>query len=548
MTPGMTQGDRPLRSLVILALVLNLTGTTAVFSQTAPAREAAVAKLPSKELGIIVGRSIIVDSPGQIIRVAVANPDLVETVAVNTHELLINGKLPGQTSMILWTEGGQRRAFDLNITANTSHLDVVKNQLSNEFPGQKIEIILENETVFLRGIARDTTTAQRAAVIAGTLGKVVNLLNVDVPGIDPQILIKVRFADVDRTATSTFSMNLFSTGATNTIGSISTGASTRPIVNGTTTGEATGKFSISDALNIFLFRNDLNLGATIADLQTKGLLQILAEPNLLAIDGKPASFLSGGEFPFPSIQGGASSGAVSISFRKYGVSIDFLAHITPRGTIRLQVTPEVSSLDFANAVVIDGFNVPALATRKISTEVELASGQSFAIAGMLDNRFTETMTRIPGLSNIPLLGKLFESRTKNRSNSELLVLVTPELVRAVPADLAPQLEMPAQFISGISKVAPSTPGAAITGPVASKPVVRVIPLEDLIELQKQLKNIPTAPVMPTIQLVPFINGTPPATGPQPGATTSPIGPINTTGQAQPSPSGNNLEDGEGVGQ
>jgi pilus assembly protein CpaC len=528
----------------VFALLPELAGVGTLFSQTAPAkdsvqgREAFEAKLPSKDLGITVGRAIIIDSPAQIVRVAVANPDLVETVAVNPHELLINGKTPGQTSMILWTEGNQRRVFDLNVTSNSSHLDAVRLQLSSEFPGQKMEITMENETVFLRGTAKDITTAQRAAIIAGTLGKVINLLHVDVPGIEPQVLIKVRFADVDRTATSEFAFNLFSTGATNTIGSITTGQSTHPIVNGTTDGSAASKFTISDALNIFLFRNDLNLGATIQNLQSKGLLQILAEPNLLAIEGKPASFLSGGEFPFPSVQGGASSGAVSISFRKYGVSIDFVAHITPRGTIRLQVVPEVSSLDFANAVVIDGFTVPALATRRISTEVELGSGQSFAIAGMLDNRFTETMTKIPGLANIPLLGKLFESRSKQRSNSELLVLVTPELVKAVPADQAPQLEMPATFISGITKVAPATPGPSLTGPVPTKPVVNQIPLEDLIEIQKQLKSTPTAPAMPTIQLVPFMNNSTPTTTTTPGGVTSPINPSNTTGPGQSSLPGN----------
>jgi pilus assembly protein CpaC len=178
--------------------------------------------------------------------------------------------------------------------------------------------------------------------------------------------------------------------------------------------------------------------------------------------------------------------------------------------------------------VINGFTVPALATRRINTEIELSSGQSFAIAGMLDNRFNESMTRIPGLADIPLLGKIFESRSKTRSNSELLVIVTPELVKAVPADQAPQLEMPGQFISGISKVPPSTPGQAITGPVPTKPVVNDIPLEDLIEIQKQLKSVPTAPAMPTIQLVPFMNqeGTT-SGGQQQGVTTSPIAPSTT---------------------
>lgn len=498
---------------------------------TVNSREAAQATIPTKLLRLVVGKSLILDSPGQIIRVSVANPDLVETVAINPHELLINGKIPGETSLIVWQDGGDRRAFDLKVEANPIKLETVRSQLAQELPGQNITVVFENDTVFVRGIAKDTTSASRAITIAGTMGKTVNLLKVDVPGVEPQILLKVRFANIDRSTTQQLGINLFSTGATNSIGSISTGQYTTPIVNGSSgSGTSAGKFSIADALNIFLFRNDLNLGATIRALETKGLLEILAEPNLLAIDGKLATFLAGGEFPFPSVQGGSSAGAVSISFRKYGISIDFLPHVTPRGTIRLQVTPEVSSLDFANAVVIDGFNVPALATRRVQTEVELESGQSFAIAGMLDNTMSETMNKIPALGNIPLLGKLFQSKTLSKNNTELLVLVTPELVKAVPRDKAPQLEMPKDFISNLRTESPQTPGAAVSGPVPTKPVVSNIPVEDLLEIQKQLKNVTTAPVMPQIQLVPF------QLGPQAPATSSPV--QNSSPAVSTPPNGN----------
>jgi pilus assembly protein CpaC len=499
------------------------TGTSPVRTpQTVPAgnsvnvREAAQATIPTKHLKLTVGKSLILDSIGQIIRVSVANPDLVETVAINPHELLINGKLPGETTLIIWQEGGDRRGFDLKVEATSTKLEAVRSQIAQELPGQNITVSYENDTAFVRGNAKDMTAAQRAISIAATMGKTVNLLKVDVPGVEPQILLKVRFANIDRSTTQSLGINLFSTGATNTVGSISTGQYTTPIVNGNSGGSAAGKFSISDALNIFLFRNDLNLGATIRALETKGFLEILAEPNLLAIDGKQATFLAGGEFPFPSVQGGAASGAVSISFRKYGISIDFLPHVTPRGTIRLQVTPEVSSLDYANAVVIDGFNVPALSTRRVQTEIELETGQSFAIAGMLDNTMSETLNKIPGLGQIPLLGKLFQSRTISKNNTELLVIVTPELVRPVPEDKAPMLDLPKDFISGLRTDAPQTPGSAISGPVPSKPVVNTIPMEDLLEIQKQLKNAPTAPAMPTIQLVPF------QMGPQTPASASPV--------------------------
>jgi pilus assembly protein CpaC len=473
-------------------------GSPRLGAQTVPAGDAVAASIPTKELGITVGKSIIVDSTSSVVRVAVANPDLVETVAITPHEVLINGKAPGQTTMIVWTEGGGRRAFELNVSASSSRLEALRAQLAHEFPGQAFDISLENDNVFLRGTAKDLTSAQRAVTIAGTLGKVINLMRVEVPSMDPQILLKVRFADVDRSLSDNFSFNLFSTGAGNTLGSTSTGQTAAPtITGGAQNGLPSSKYTLSQALNIFLFRNDLNLGATIQALQTKGLLQILAEPNLLTTDGKEASFLSGGEFPYPTVQGGAVAGAVTIQFRKYGISIDFLPHITPRGTIRMQVTPEVSSLDFSNAVVISGFTIPALTTRRVSSEVELSSGQSFAIAGLLDNQITETLSKIPGLSSIPLFGKLFESHSRTTSNTELLVLITPELVKSVPYDQAPQLEMPKEFISGIPKTPPSTPGPAVTGPVPGKPVLTTMPLEDLIENQKLMKGTTTAPAAPS---------------------------------------------------
>jgi pilus assembly protein CpaC len=315
--------------------------------------------------------------------------------------------------------------------------------------------------------------------MVATLGKTVNLLRVEVPPVETQILLKVRFANVDRGASADLGVNLAST-ALNQNTSITTGQ-----YNGLKVDQ-TGTFSLSDALNIFLFRRDLNLGATIKALESKRLLETLAEPNVMAIDGKPASFLSGGEFPYPMVQGGAGVGAVTIAFREYGIRINFLPVITPRGTIRLQVSPEVSALDYANAVTFEGFTIPALSTRKISTEVELESGQSFVIAGLLDNTMTETLNKIPGLANIPLLGKLFQTRARSKDNSELLVIVTPEVVRPIPAGQpVPELNYPQPFIKSNSSLPMQQPGIDKTGPVPVEPSARIIPVEQLVQSQKQ---------------------------------------------------------------
>jgi len=191
---------------------------------------------------------------------------------------------------------------------------------------------------------------------------------------------------------------------------------------GTTTTPPTT--TLNNVLNLFVFRPDINFGAVIEALQNRSLLQVLAEPNLIAVNGKEASFLAGGQFPFPIVQPGNGFTAVTISFKEFGVRLQFTPVIMPNGNIHLKVAPEVSTLDFANALTISGFTVPALSTRKAETEFELQDGQSFVIAGLIDNRVTDIWNKIPGLGDIPILGNFFRSKSLQKSNSELMVLCT----------------------------------------------------------------------------------------------------------------------------
>jgi len=443
------------------------------------------------DLVVTVGKSLLLDTPADLRRVSVANGDLAEALAVNPREVLINGKAPGETSVILWQQDGARTMYDLTVRHNMTRIEAVQGQLKRGLEGQDVSLDFENDTVFLRGTVKDLSSAERAAGMAATLGKVVNLLRVEVPAAEPEILLRVRFADVDRAATTALGVNLLSTGATNTVGQVTTGQfgpATPSVQNNAV------QFTLSDALNIFMFRPDLNLGALIKALETRNLLQMLSEPNVLAINGKPASFMAGGEFPFPVVQGGAAAGAVTIQFREYGVRINFLPVVTPRGSIRLQVAPEVSSLDFAHGLQVQGFTVPALATRRVQTQVELESGQSFVIAGLLDNTITESLNKIPGIGDIPLLGKLFQSRSRTRNNSELMVLITPELVRPIPAGAArPEVRQPQEFLPGTAAAAPRTPGPEVTGAVPPPPARRDVPLEELLEIEKQKAVPQTSP-------------------------------------------------------
>lgn len=461
-----------------------------------------------RELVVTAGKSLIVNSAANIERVAVGFGDVVEARAVGPKEVLLDGKAPGETSLIIWQEGGNKLFFDVTVrpsaTPARTKLENLNRRIAEELK-QPIDVSIEGDNVFLRGTVKDLVAAQRAVAIASTAGKVTNLLYVNVPPTDSQILLKVRFATVDRSVTNELGLNLFSTGSANTIGRVTTGqfSPPTPTVGGDSGANA---ITIGDALNFFLFRRDLNIGATIRALETRGLVEILAEPNVLAINGKQASFLAGGEFPYPILQGGQGGiGTVTVAFREFGVRINFLPVVTPRGTIRLDVAPEVSSLDYAAGLTVQGFIVPGLATRKVETEIELEAGQSFAIGGLLDRRLTETIDKVPLLSSVPLLGKIFRSRSHLRSNNELLVIVTPELVRPVAAEKAPALNYPVP-LPGDDKL-PRTPGLSETGPQQGPQGERV-PVEQLLqqlktESEMKLKQGQQLTTWPTSQPLPL---------------------------------------------
>jgi len=315
----------------------------------------------------------------------------------------------------------------------------------------------------LSGHVSTEDTAKRAGMIAQAYStNVVNVLTFGPVGAQ-EVLLEVKFAEVDRSALTQLGVNILSTGATNTVGTTSTqqfgGFGTQQITDQFPRqpgGVFTSNQTIQDTLNMFLFRPDIHLGAVIKALQNKNLLQILAEPNLIAMNGKEASFLAGGQFPFPVVQPGAGFTAVSIQFKEFGVRLSFTPEIMPNGDIHLKVAPEVSALDFANALTISGFTVPALSTRKAETEFQMQDGQSFVIAGLMDNRVTSQLNKIPGLGDIPVLGALFRSKSLSKSNSELMVLVTAKKVS--PDRVAPPLPQYPQPFLDKNKFDGSKPG------------------------------------------------------------------------------------------
>jgi pilus assembly protein CpaC len=405
---------------------------TGTQTATIPAQATTQASAP---LRVMVGKSLLINTTERLKRISVTDPAIAFAQVITPTQILVHGKSPGEVSLLIWDELERSRSFDLRVDVDVSAAAEEEHRV---FPDEQITVTPSRAAIVLSGHVSTEDVAKRAGELASAYSpKVVNVLTFGPVGAQ-EVLLQVKFAEVDRSALTQLGVNVFSTGAANTIGTVTTGqfggfGSQSVAPGGSSSGSGstgtggtggTTNTTINNVLNLFVFRPDINLGAVVEALQTRNLLQILAEPNLIAVNGKEASFLAGGQFPFPIVQPGNGFTAVTISFKEFGVRLQFTPVITPNGNIHLKVAPEVSTLDFANALTISGFTVPALSTRRAETEFELQDGQSFVIAGLMDNRVTDIYNKIPGLGDIPILGNFFRSKSLQKSNSELMVLCT----------------------------------------------------------------------------------------------------------------------------
>jgi len=407
----------------------------------------------------MVGKSLLINTTERLRRVSVTDPNVADAIVVTPTQILVHGRAPGEVSLLIWDEGERSRSFDLRVDVDVT---AAAEEIHHIFPEEQINLSPSRAAIVLSGHVSTEDVAKRASLVAQAYSKaVVNVLTFGPVG-SQEVLLEVKFAEVNRNAITQLGINLFSTGALKTIGTTSTQqfgqtasqhiSDVIPNSSGTFTSDQT----INDVLNVFLFRPDIHLGAVIRALQQKNLLEILAEPNLIAVNGKEASFLAGGEFPFPVVQPSAGVTSVTIQFKEFGVRLKFTPVIMPNGNIHLRVAPEVSTLDFANALTISGFVIPALSTRRADTEFEMQDGQSFVIAGLMDNRVTSLNSKIPGLGNIPVLGNLFKSKSLQKSNSELMVLVTAKKIS--PSSVAPPTPKYPQPFMDRNKYDGSKPG------------------------------------------------------------------------------------------
>ena len=422
------------------------------------------AELP-QSLDLTVGQGRILDFPAEVTRVYTSNPEVADVVVIDARQVVVNAKAEGKATLAVWLQAGGNEAIPVTVSFDIARIQKL---LDQSFPEDKITVNGTKEALVLLGHVRKAAAVERAlAILKPFTASAVSNIEVIPPSGEKQVALHVIFAELDRTVSDSFGVNLLSTGAGNTPGQISTtqfSPATSPQLQGTIGSPVTGTastFNLANTLNIFAFRPDLNLGATIQALQSKGLLQILAQPDVVTTDGKEAHFTVGGEFPVPVPQTGASAGAITVQFREFGIRLSFTPNTTPNGTLKLHVQPEVSTLDASNGIVLSGFNIPALSTRKVDTEVELSPGQSFVIAGLMDDRVTQNLSKVPGIGDLPLLGSLFRSHSKTRARTELIVVVTPEV--RLPLEIgtpAPLPKMPEPFLPQPAASSSSPMGAA----------------------------------------------------------------------------------------
>jgi pilus assembly protein CpaC len=394
----------------------------------------------SQTLHLIVGRSLFIDSPQKLRRVYVSNPAVLDSLTASPQQVVITAKAAGTSSLVLWNDSGQSNLYTVLADVDVSGL---RESLARALPGDHVAVQAQEGRIHLTGIVDSDGASEEAVKLAAVYSKdIINSLVVD-PRHLPQVKLEVRIVELDRTKLTAFGVNLLSLNKNTALST--TQQFSPPSVQ--TTGN-TPTALISDFMNLFYFNFDHGLGIDIKALQSKGILEVLAEPNLMTIHGQPAKFFAGGQFPYPIIQPGGigSVPVVTVQFKDYGVKLEFTPFVNGDGTIRLKVYPEVSALDYSNTVVIAGYSLPAISTRKAETEVELRDGQTFGISGILDHRTTDQLSKIPGIGDIPILGQLFHSKNLNRSTMELAFIVTPHIVDALNNPDLPSPTQPSMIV------------------------------------------------------------------------------------------------------
>ncbi len=461
--------------------------------------------LPQREaisINVTIGQARVIRFDQPISKMSVSNPEVGEAIVVAADQVVINGKAFGQSNIIVWDQSGNRSLiFDIYVRANLTLVDALIKHL---FPKDDILLSQANGSVILFGTVDDPKKIALAESAVQSAGfKTINMLRALFKKA-VQVQLQVRVAEVNRNRMREFGTSYLYQGSPGVGGYLNSGngpSSISKVENGSIFG------SVSSALNLFLMSG--NVMSMIHLLHSQGALRGLAEPNLIAMDGQQASFLAGGEFPVPIVQSGGDKPSVSILFKEYGVRLSFKPTVVGEEYIRLELEPEVSVIDFANGVKLDGFTIPALRTRRAKTSIELRDGQSFALAGLLDNSEMKSLSKIPLLGDIPVLGALFRSQSFQKQETELMFIVTAQIVRPVNPDNLPQMRGLDDLKSG-SPLGKTDKGDGLTGNTGFTPQSQPQPNTPAVQaptVQAPATPAQTAPAIParTITTVPDLS-------------------------------------------
>jgi pilus assembly protein CpaC len=447
----------PSQAVLICAILLVVACSSHAFAQSSVKAAFTDGAQEPTPINVLVGQSRVINFDRAIGRFSVSNPEIAEAVLVAPDQVLVNGKAFGQVNFIAWEQKGSRFVvFDVFVRTNLSLIDA---QIRALFPKEDIRLSQANGSVVISGNVKDTKTGEQVDQVVQAAGfKTVNMLTSPAHDV-AQVQLQVRVAEVSRSRAKDLGGSLASANNGTSVFSNPSGpAELSKVDNGSMLSTFAGS-----AVNLFLFNNAIGTQAFIHALKTQGALRELAEPNLIAMDGQNASFLAGGEFPVPIVSNNGERAMVTVMFKEYGVRLNFKPTIIDEDHIRLELEPEVSTIDFANGVKFDGFLIPALRTRRAKTGVELRDGQSFALAGLLDNTEVQSFSKVPLLGDVPVLGTLFKSKSFQKQETELMFIITAQLVKPMKRDDVPQM----RGLDGLKKGSPlgvEPKGEGIQGP------------------------------------------------------------------------------------
>jgi pilus assembly protein CpaC len=410
---------------VVCLLCFGLLGGVSVHAQAEPG----AAPPPAKPLHVLANQSVLLDSPFDIKRVSIARPETADVMVISPRQMMLIGKAFGTTTLVYWSREEVATTVEVIVGIN---VDLVREDLRKFAPGETFEVTAAGDTLILTGTVSDNVVQTR--VVEGARAHVKNIVNLLRVQKLEQVLLQVRVSEIDRTIAKELGFNFLFKGSL--VGGISPPNNFTPL-----SGDAADPFqNLGEQLTAFITKPGLkDFAVFMRALDDKGGLRTLAEPNLVVANGSKGNFLVGGEFPVVISTSTGAGTSPTVVYKEYGIRLIFEPKISPNGEIFLHVSQEVSELDFANAVILSGFRIPALKSRKAETGLQLADGQTFVLAGLLDNKVQKQISKFPLLGDIPILGALFRSTRYTNNETELMVMVTPKIVRPLNKEEIPAL-------------------------------------------------------------------------------------------------------------